>query len=64
MIPSAQKDRTFNCLAQNEAGADLVSVDVVVTKELPEFTAFPTDLETTEDVDLILDCVVDENSEV
>jgi hypothetical protein len=64
VIQEAETDRTFNCLAQNEAGAALVSVDLVVTKQLPEFTVFPKDTEIDEDEDLYLDCVVDEGSEV
>ena len=64
MIREAESDRTFNCLAQNEAGAALESVDLTVTKQLPEFSKFPDDMEMDEDQDLYLDCVVDEESEV
>ena len=64
VIREAENDRTFNCLAQNEAGAALVSVDLTVTKQLPEFTKYPEDMDIDEDQDLYLDCVVDEESEV
>ena len=64
VIQEAETDRTFNCLAQNEAGAALVSVDLAVTKQLPEFSDYPADTEIVEDQDLYLDCVVDEESEV
>eukprot|EP00116_Pleurobrachia_bachei_P007604 sb/3467866/ len=37
VIKDADKDRTFNCLAQNEAGAALASVELTVTKSLPIF---------------------------
>ena len=39
-------------------------MDLTVTKQLPEFTKFPKDLDIDEDQDLYLDCVVDEESEV
>ena len=41
-----------------------MSVDLTVTKQLPEFTKYPEDMDIDEDQDLYLDCVVDEESEV
>ena len=41
-----------------------MSVDLVVTKQLPVFSQFPEDMELEEDQDLYLNCEVDEESEV
>ncbi|XP_063687572.1 uncharacterized protein LOC134820861 isoform X3 [Bolinopsis microptera] len=64
VIQEAETDRTFNCLAQNEAGAALVSVDLAVTKQLPVFSQFPEDMDLEEDQDLYLNCEADEESEI
>eukprot|EP00116_Pleurobrachia_bachei_P000258 sb/3460520/ len=63
VIKDADKDRTFNCLAQNEAGAALASVELTVTKSLPTFITEAKDIKVPEDTDISVDCVVDDTSD-